>query len=179
MSCPYFVVGKIKTWKPYGFSVSAGTRIWLLILSVILFPICDRIEHLWGDIPCPRAEKPQKGGRRGETTFSIKPHTFQRCLEGWNKPCVHQDPDTPQRLSKNCVWVSPAEVWVSSGLPQGQGLWVQQTWVWHKPSWRRSPLTSPQGHQNLHKTGETDSWRAQTKHCVHQRPHKRLTQTCL
>ena len=23
----------------------------------------------------------------------------------------------------------------------GQGLWVQQTWVWHKPSWRRSPLT--------------------------------------
>ena len=33
------------------------------------------------------------------------------------------------------------EVWVSSGLPQGQGLWVQQAWVWHKPSWRRSPLT--------------------------------------
>ena len=25
---------------------------------------------------------------------------------------------------------------------QGQGLWVQQTWVWHKPFWRRSPLTS-------------------------------------
>ena len=22
-------------------------------------------------------------------------------------------------------------------------LWMQQTWVWHKPSWRRSPLTSP------------------------------------
>ena len=33
------------------------------------------------------------------------------------------------------------KVWGSSGLPQGQGLWVQQTWVWHKPSWRRSPLT--------------------------------------
>ena len=31
---------------------------------------------------------------------------------------------------------------VSSGLPQGQGLWVQRTWVWHKPSWRRSPLTN-------------------------------------
>ena len=25
----------------------------------------------------------------------------------------------------------------------GQGLWVQQTWVWHKPSWRRSPLALP------------------------------------
>ena len=23
---------------------------------------------------------------------------------------------------------------------RGQGLWMQ-TWVWHKPSWRRSPLT--------------------------------------
>ena len=33
------------------------------------------------------------------------------------------------------------EVQVSSGLLQGQGLWVQQTWMWHKPSWRRSPLT--------------------------------------
>ena len=45
--------------------------------------------------------------------------------------------------SQNCVWVSPEEIWDSSGLPQGQGLWVQQTWVWHKPSGRRSPLTPP------------------------------------
>ena len=44
-------------------------------------------------------------------------------------------------LRENCVWVSPVEVRVSSGLLQGQGLWVQQTWVWHKPSWRRLPLT--------------------------------------
>ena len=28
----------------------------------------------------------------------------------------------------------------SNELLQGQGLWVQ-TWVWYKPSWRRSPLT--------------------------------------
>ena len=72
----------------------------------------------------------------------------------------------PQELSQNCVWVSPVEVQVSSGLPQG--LWVQHTWVWHKPSWRRPPLTPPQSHQNSHRTGETDSWRAQTKPCVHQ-----------
>ena len=38
----------------------------------------------------------------------------------------------------------------------------------HKPSWRRSPLTLPWSNQNLHRTGETDSWRAQTKPCVHQ-----------
>ena len=69
--------------------------------------------------------------------------------------------------------MSPVGVWVSSGLPQRQGLWVQQTWLWHKPSWRRSPLTPPQSHQNLNRTAETDSWRAQTKPCVHQDPGER------
>ena len=43
------------------------------------------------------------------------------------------------------------EVRVGSGLPQEQGLWV---WGWHKPSWRRSPLTLPQSCQNLHRTGK-------------------------
>ena len=66
------------------------------------------------------------------------------------------------------VWVSPVVVQVSSSLSQGQGLWVQQTWVWHKPSWRRSPLTPPWSHQNLYRTGEIDSWRAQTKPYMHQ-----------
>ena len=32
----------------------------------------------------------------------------------------------PQRLRQNCVSVSPVEVQVSSGFPQGQGLWVLQ-----------------------------------------------------
>ena len=65
----------------------------------------------------------------------------QRCSEGSNKPCAHQDPETPQRLRQNCAWVSPMEVRVSSGLLHGQWLWVQQTWIWHKLSWRRSSLT--------------------------------------
>ena len=55
----------------------------------------------------------------------IKPHTRQRCAEGSNILCVHQDPETPQRLRQNYFWVSPKEVWVSSGLLWGQGLWVQ------------------------------------------------------
>ena len=110
------------------------------------------------DTPHPRAkERLQQDGRRGEIMFRIKPLTHQRHSEGSNKTCVHQDPETPQRLSQNCVWVSPAEVRVSSGLPQGQGLWVQQTWVWHKPPWRRSPLAPPQSQQNLLRTGEMDA----------------------
>ena len=67
--------------------------------------------------------------------------------QSWLQPVLHsclafhKMYSVPQRLRQNCVSVSPVEVQVSSGLPQGQGLWVQQTWVWHKPSWRRSPLT--------------------------------------
>ena len=83
----------------------------------------------------------------------------------------HTDQDLP--LSG---WVSPVEVQVSSCQLQGQRFWVQQTWLWHKPSWRRSPLTPPQSHQNLHGTGETDSWRSQTKPCVHQDPGERSLQ---
>ena len=59
------------------------------------------------------------------------------------------DPDLPVSVQESLV-----EVWVSSGLPQGQGLWVQQTWVWHKPSWRRSPVIPPYSYQDLHRTGE-------------------------
>ena len=39
----------------------------------------------------------QQEGRRGEIEFRIKPLTCQRCSEGSNKPCVYQDPETPQR----------------------------------------------------------------------------------
>ena len=102
------------------------------------------LEWLLGDTPCPRAKgKPQQDGRRGEITFRIKPRTCQRHSEGSNTPCAQQDPETPQRLRRNCVGVSPEEVRVSSGLLQEWGLWGQQTWVWHKLSWRRSPLTPP------------------------------------
>ena len=46
-------------------------------------------------------------------------------LRGLNKLYAHQDPEMPQRLRKSCVWVSPEKVQVSSGLLQGQGLYVQ------------------------------------------------------
>ena len=68
------------------------------------------LEQIWGDTPCPRAKKePQNDGKRGKSAFRIKPHT-QRCSEVSNKPCVHQDPETPQRLRQTCIRVSPVEV---------------------------------------------------------------------
>ena len=37
-----------------------------------------------------------------------------------------------------------------------------------------SPATNPTAEpQNLYRTGETDSWRAQTKPCMHQNPGER------
>ena len=58
----------------------------------------------FGDTPHPRAkEKPRQDGRRGKITFRIKPQTCQRRSEVSNKPCAHQDPETPQRPRQNCV----------------------------------------------------------------------------
>ena len=44
--------------------------------------------------PCPGSkEKPQQDSRRGKTAFRIKPHSYQRCLEGSNKTlCAPGDP---------------------------------------------------------------------------------------
>ena len=63
------------------------------------------------------------------------------------KPCVHRDPEIPQRLSQTCLWVFEYLPWRqgsavaccmgrSSGCrrPGSRSMWL-------KPSWRRSPLT--------------------------------------
>ena len=60
---------------------------------------CAALERLGGNIPHPGAkEKPQQDHRWGKIAFRIKHHTRQRRSEGSNKS-VHQDPETPQRLS--------------------------------------------------------------------------------
>ena len=54
-------------------------------------------------VPSPKAKKPQKDNRRSKIMFRIKSHTCQRHLEGSNKTCVHQDPETLQKLSQVCL----------------------------------------------------------------------------
>ena len=97
------------------------------------------------DTPPPRAkEKPKQDSRRGKIVFRIKPHTCQRCSESSNKMfCSSGEPTKIQPDLPLSVWVTPVEVQVISGLPQGLGLWVQQTWVWNKLSWRRSAIMPP------------------------------------
>ena len=75
------------------------------------------------DIPCPRAkDKPQQDSRKSEIGFRIKLHTPQRCWEGSNKTsCTSGEPRETESDLPVSVCVSSAEVWVSSGLPQGRG----------------------------------------------------------
>ena len=89
----------------------------------------------------------------------IKPHSHQKCSEGSNKLCAHQDLQTPQRPRQNCLSV-PVEVWVCSGLLQGQG---PESLRMHKPSWRKLP--NPNRAARTYTGLETDSWMAQTEPC--------------
>ena len=61
--------------------------------------------------------------------------------------------DPTETETEGCLsvsWAGPGQQWPAAGTQ----LRVQQTWAWHKPSWRRSPVTSPQSCQNLHRTGK-------------------------
>ena len=66
--------------------------------------------------------------------FRIKPYTHQRHSEGSNqtlctpgpRDLTETEPDLPLSIR-----VSPEEAWVISDLPQGQVLWLHQTWVIH------------------------------------------------
>ena len=81
---------------------------------------------------CPRAkEKSKQDGGGYKITFKSNTMPTRDARRAQIKPCVHQDPGIPQETEPDLplsVWVSPAEAQVSSGLPQGQGLRLQQTW---------------------------------------------------
>ena len=129
-------------------------------------------------------EKPQQNGRRGEAAFRIKPHTCQRHSEGSNISCAHQDPEIPQRLRQNCVWVSleryrsAVDCFRSSGSgwsrpgygisPLGRG----HHWPYH----RAARIYTVWGNRLLE--GTNRNFCAPGPRRKEQWPHKRLTQTC-
>ena len=67
--------------------------------------------------------------------------------------------------------MSPVEVPPGSGLMQGQRLWVQQTWVWHKSSLVVAIYPTIELPE-LTQDWEIDSRRAQ-QNLVHQDPGER------
>ena len=103
--------------------------------------------------PHPRAkEKPQQtvGGAKSHLESNATPTREARRAQ--TKSSVHQE--TPQRLIRpafECLSVSCGGTG-QHGLLQGHRLWVQQSWVWQKPSRRRLPITPQKSHQNLYRT---------------------------
>jgi len=105
-------------------------------------------------------EKPQVQGQRGPSKRVGGANSYlesnlitTRDTQRAQTLCapVARDPtetETELCLSISCGGMS--QQWTDAGAR----LWVQQTWVWHKPSWRRSSLTPPQSCQNLHRTGK-------------------------
>ena len=99
------------------------------------------------DTLCPKAEKPQQDGRRGEITFRIKPHTHQSIQKAQTKH-VHQGLETPERLSQTCLWVFECLLWqhrsaVACYRDETLCSRPGSPSMWHKLSWRRSPLAPP------------------------------------
>ena len=47
--------------------------------------------------------------------FRIRPHSHQRCSEGSNKPCVHQDPETETELCLSISCGGTGQQWTAAG----------------------------------------------------------------
>ena len=131
------------------------TCCWTTVARRMLDPTRKKIPHVQG-----QRRSPSKIVGRAIIHLESNPIPTRDAQRAQTKPCVHQE--TPQRLNQTWLWVFECllQRYRSAVACQGQGLWVQPTWVRHKHSWRRSPLTPTESLQNLHRTGETDTWRA-------------------
>ena len=106
------------------------------------------------DTPCPKQRSSTNkivGGAKSQ--LESNPIPSRGAQRASAKACAHQDPETPQRLSQTCLWVSECLLQrygsaVACLRDRGYGYSRAGSHsVWHKPSWRRSPLTSPQSHR--------------------------------
>ena len=94
-----------------------------------------KISHIQGQ---RRSSNKMEGEKKLHLESNPKPTRDARRAE--RKRYAHEDSEVPQRLNQICFeCLSVSCKW----QPWGQGLCLHQTWVtslWHKPSWRRSPL---------------------------------------
>ena len=87
-------------------------------------------------------------------------------------PGLRDPTETETELCLNVSCRGTGQQWTAAGAGALGAIDLRMD----KPSWRRLPLTPPQNHQNLHRTGEKDSWRTQAKICVHQYPGERSSE---
>jgi len=100
-----------------------------------------KLPHVWGQRRSPKAIV-------GEVKSCLESNLIhnREAQRAPTKPCVHQDPGTPQETEPHLpfsVWVSSMAAYVSSFLPWEQGLWLQQTWE----VWCVSPTIEPPSRQ--------------------------------
>ena len=100
----------------------------------------EKIPHFQG-----QRRSPNKNVRGAKLHLESNPISTRDAWRAQTKPCVHQEPETPLRLSQTCLWVFERHrSAVACFRDRGSG--CSRPWscsVWHKPSWRRSPLAPP------------------------------------
>ena len=87
-------------------------------------------------------EKPQQDGRRGKICLESNTIPTRDAQRAQTKFCVHQDPETPQRLIQKCLWVFECLLWrytSAVACPRGRGSGCSRSGS-HSV---RSPLTPP------------------------------------
>ena len=104
------------------------TPYWTTVDKGMLDPSKKKILHVQGQ---RRSLSKMVGGAK--SCLESNPMPSRDAQRSQKKPCVHQKTLQTEPKLPLSVRVPPAEVWVSSRLLQTQGLWVQQTWLWHNP----------------------------------------------
>ena len=114
--------------------------------------------HLQENVGSHQEEIPHFEGQRRSPNKKVggaklhlesNPVSTRDAWRAQTKPCVHQEPQTPLSLSQTCLWVFECLLRrhgsaVACSRDRGSG--CSRPWscsMWHKPSWRRSPLVPP------------------------------------
>ena len=122
---PYLPHGR---WILYQLSHKGSPR----ILEWVAYPFCRGSSLLsnWTGISCITVRFLINWGVREaggvKLCLGSSPLPDRDTQRAQTKPCVHQDPETPQRLSQTCLWVFECLLQRNgSAVAWGQGLWLQ------------------------------------------------------
>ena len=89
-------------------------------------PPKKKIPHIQGQ---RRSPSEMAGGAK--SCLETNPIPARDAQKSHPNPCIQQGTETPQETEADLPlygWVSPVEAQISTGLPQGQELWLQRSW---------------------------------------------------
>ena len=109
------------------------THCWTIINWRMLDLTKKKIPHVQGQ---RRSPSKTVGGEKSHLESNCNPPEM---LRGLTRSTPGDPTETEIRPAFECLTVSCRGMG-HYGLSHGQGLRLQQIWVWHKPSWRRSTI---------------------------------------